>query len=446
MPHFKEIVSFLLNLLRWLGLLVPLAVVVGSSCALFLWMLEWVTHYRFAHPAILYGLPFAGVAVALSYYWWGGRAGGGNNLIIDEIHKPSEGVPLRMAPLVFIGTVVSHLFGASVGREGTAVQMGGSLASSFATWFRLDKRSTSILLTAGVASGLGAVYGTPITGAVFGLEVLTLGALDYSALLPVAVTSIIADWTCHQWGIHHALYPVTFKGLAAPGQVPFHVDPVLWVKVAIAAVAFGFASRAFAEGVYRLSPIIKKICPTPWLQPVIGGVATILLVWLLGTRDYLGLGVMAPEAGGASIVNFFSTAHYDWSWLLKLVFTVIALATGYKGGEVTPLFFVGAGLGNALAPVLGVPGDLLAGVGMVAVFGGAVNTPLACTVMGVELFGGTNIVYYATGCFIAYLCSGHTGIYLSQKVGVPKIWRPDFVPGIALRRTREGIWKEEPKV
>ncbi|MCX5619362.1 voltage-gated chloride channel family protein [Bombella pollinis] len=443
MVSFKEIIAFMLRLGRWFCLLVPLALFVGSFCALFLWMLEWVTHYRFTHPNILYGLPLAGVAVALSYYWWGGRAGGGNNLILDEINKPGEGVPLRMAPLVFIGTVVSHLFGASVGREGTAVQMGGSLASNFARLFCLDERETRILLMAGMASGLGAVYGTPITGAVFGLEVVTLGALDYSALLPVAVTSIIADWTCHQWGIHHASYIVSFKGFAAQGQPAFHVDALLWAKVALAAVAFGFASKAFSEGVYRLAPLIKKLCPQTWLQPAIGGVATIALVWLLGTRDYLGLGVTAPELGGASIVNFFGSTHYAWSWLLKLLFTVIALATGYKGGEVTPLFFIGAGLGNALAPFLGVPGDLLAGVGMVAVFGGAVNAPLACTIMGVELFGGTNIVYYATGCFIAYLCSGHTGIYLSQRVGIPKIWRADFQPGILLKRARNGVWREE---
>lgn len=431
----------LMRFLRWCCVLVPMALIVGSFCALFLWLLEEVTDYRITHPAILYALPLAGMAVALSYFWWGGRSEGGNNLIIDEIHQPGGGVPLRMAPLVFAGTVISHLFGASVGREGTAVQMGGSVAAGFARLFRLDARSTRILLMAGIAAGFGAVFGTPIAGAIFGLEVVTLGALDYAALLPVAVASIVADWACHQWGIHHAAYHVGFQGVLGPDGTAFHVDAILWLKVIVASIAFGLASRAFAEGVHRLSPIVKKFCPQPWLRPAIGGVVTILLVFVFGTRDYLGLGVTAPDVGGASIVNFFSTTHYEWSWLLKLLFTVLALSTGFKGGEVTPLFFIGAGLGNALAPELDVPVDLLAGVGFVAVFAGAANTPLACTIMAVELFGGVNIVYYATGCFVAYLASGHTGIYLSQRVAIPKIWHAGFKPGVLLRRAREGMCK-----
>ncbi|ACI52380.1 Chloride channel core [Gluconacetobacter diazotrophicus PA1 5] len=405
---------------RWLCMLLPMAVCVGSLCALFLWLLDRVTDDRLHHPDLLYALPLAGVAVGLTYHVLGRQAEGGNNLIVDQIHEPGGGVPLRMAPLVLAGTVVSHLFGASVGREGTAVQIGGSIASGFTRLFRLTAREVRTLLTAGIAAGFGGVFGTPVAGAVFAMEVLSIGRMEYSAIVPVAVAAIAADWTCHAWGIHHVTYTLPFRGYPDAGGTAFHADPLLLARVAAAGVAFGLASLAFAQAVHRLGAVFRALCPVAWLRPAIGGVLTIVLVFLAGSRDYLGLGITAPEPGGASILDFFGPAHYAWSWLWKLAFTVAALATGFKGGEVTPLFFIGAGLGNALAPLLHAPVDLLAAVGFVAVFAGAANTPLACTLMGIELFGAADIVYLAVGCFVAYLCSGHSGIYRAQRIGTRK--------------------------
>lgn len=432
----QSMFSRIIELLWLSGILVLLSVCIGSACALFLWLLERATSFRIDHPALLFGLPVAGMVVGLCYFWFGRDIEAGANLIVDEIHEPGAGVQLRMAPFVLIATVVSHLFGASVGREGTAIQIGGSLASATARLFRLRAPDTRVLLTCGIAAGFGAVFGTPIAGAVFALEVLTLGRIDYRFLVPAAMASIIADWSCRAWGIHHASYPLVFQGtLNADGSVS-HVEPGLVVRVAVAAVAFGLMSRIFAEGVHRLAAIMKRICRTSWLRPAIGGILTILLVALVGNRDYLGLGVLPPEPGGASIVSFFGPVIYPWSWFWKLVFTVTVLATGFKGGEVTPLFFLGAATGNVLAPVLHVPVDLLAAVGFVAVFAGAANTPLACSLMGVELFGGADLVYFATGCFVAYVCSGHTGIYLSQRIGMPKSRLGDAICGMTLRQAR----------
>ncbi|MFT8480620.1 voltage-gated chloride channel family protein [Gluconobacter oxydans] len=431
-PRFPGIFS----LVRLSAVLVVLSVCIGSACALFLWLLERATALRIEHPVLLFGLPLAGVAVGLCYFWFGRDVEAGANLIVDEIHEPGAGVQLRMAPFVLIATVVSHLFGASVGREGTAIQVGGSLASATARLFRLRAPETCVLLTCGIAAGFGAVFGTPIAGAVFALEVLTLGRLDYRFLLPAAMSSIIADWACRAWGIHHASYPLVFQGtLNSDGSVS-HVDIMLVVRVAIAALAFGLLSRVFAESVHRLAAFMKKLCKTPWLRPAIGGILTILLVMIVGNRDYLGLGVLPAEPGGASIVSFFGPTIYPWSWFWKLVFTVTVLATGFKGGEVTPLFFLGAASGNILAFLLHVPVDLLAAVGFVSVFAGAANTPLACTLMGVELFGAGDIVYFATGCFMAYACSGHTGIYLSQRIGTPKSASWNRVCGMTLREAR----------
>lgn len=417
----RQIISFV----RWGFLLFPLGILVGSACALFLYLLETVTEMRFEHSFLLYLLPFAGIGVALLYHFFGKRAEGGNNLIIDELHQAKEGVPLRMAPLVFLGTIISHLFGASVGREGTAVQVGGSFAGYFAKLFSLDARSTEIILMAGVAAGFGAVFGTPVAGAVFALEFLTIGKIEYKALFPVFLTSFIADFSCRAWGISHTKYHVQTYGL----------NPLLMLKIIAASLFFGVASYLFAESVHRLSPLMKKMCPIAWLRPALGGVLTLFFVMILGTRDYLGLGVIAPENHGASLVNFFLYANYDWSWILKIGFTAIALSTGYKGGEVTPLFFVGAAAGNMIASLFHLPLDLLAGIGFVAVFAGAANTPMACSLMAIELFGGGNIAYYAMGCFVAYIVSGHTGIYLSQSIGFPKR-DGDVFKGMPLRQAR----------
>jgi H+/Cl- antiporter ClcA len=414
--------------------LTPTSAAIGSLCALFLWSLDWATRARFEHPWLLFGLPVAGFLVGLVYHWKGRSAEAGNNLIVDQIHTPGGGVPLRMAPLILVSTVITHLFGGSAGREGTAVQLGGSLASAFAKLFRLDAARMRILLMAGIAAGFGAVFGTPVAGAVFALEVLTVGRVNYEALIPCLVAALIGDWACKAWGVEHTLYTVTFH--AAGGK--YGLDPVLLAKVALAGVAFGLISLLFAESQHRLSGLLKRLIPYGPARPVLGGLAIIALVYLFHTRAYLGLGVWSPNPADPTIVGLFSADRIDnWSWLLKILFTVVTLSAGFKGGEVTPLFFIGAALGNALSGLLGAPTDLFAALGFVAVFAGAANTPLACTLMGIELFGGEHTAYIAVACFTAYLCSGHSGIYLSQRLGVPKTGVGEPSPELPLRQVRD---------
>lgn len=402
--------------LRWVVLAGPVAAVIGSACALFLWSLDWVTRVRFGHPWLLYLLPLAGVAIALTYKTVGKSADRGNNLIMDEIHEPGGGVPARMAPLILVATLVTHLFGGSAGREGTAVQMGGALASAFTRhtrrWLALSAEDTRRLLHVGIAAGFAGVFGTPLAAIVFALEVITLGRLSYDALFPCLIGSIVADRVCLAWGIRHTQYHI------AVGAVAF--EWATTVKVAGVSVLFGLASVLFAQLTHRLQAGWKAVIRMDWLRPVAGAAVVIGITAMLGTHDYLGLGVAPPPGGHVSITTAFAAPAPALAWWWKLLLTAITLSCGFKGGEVTPLFFIGATLGSALAGPLHLPVDLLAGLGFVAVFAGATNTPLACTLMAIELFGAEHGLYAAVACFTAYLFSGHNSIYSAQRLELRK--------------------------
>ncbi len=431
-----EQVSIVQFLLKWFLLVLPISILVGSLVALFLWLLDLVTKIRHQNEWLLFLLPIAGVLIYFLYKIAGKNAAAGNNLIIQEIHEPGSGVPARMTPLVLITTLITHLFGGSAGREGTAVQMGGSMAALLARWLKLEKADTRILLMAGIAAGFGAVFGTPVTGAIFALEVIAIGTIHYNALLPCLMASILADVTCTAWGIKHTIYVVNYKQVETLFFSFLHVDVILLLKVVLAGICFGLVGYLFSALQNTIKNCSVKYIKKAWLIPAIGGVVIIALCYLLHTTDYIGLGVHASKSNGVSIISAFTIggATY-WSWFWKLLLTVITLGMGFKGGEVTPLFFIGATLGNTIAVMLGAPVDLFAALGFIAVFAAATNTPIACSIMGVELFGGDYILYYAVACFVAYYCSGYTGIYDTQRLGVSKTKGTDLIKDI-LKRIR----------
>lgn len=394
----------------WFARGIVLAVIVGIASGvasgLFLEALRLATDLHTEHPALLFLLPVAGAFIAWLYAGYGRSAAGGSNLILDHIHDPRGArVPLRMLPLILLTTVVTHLFGGSAGREGTAVQMGGSIAGELAHRLRLDHAQTRLLLMCGISGGFSSVFGTPLAGTVFGMEMLALGGLRYEALIPCLVAALAGHETIRLLDIAHSQYAI---GTAIPS---FTTEIVL--KVALAGVGFGLTSALFSELTAWIEHESRRLVPHGVRRTAFGGVLVILVTLALGTRIYNGLSLpLLADAFTGDVPTF--------AFFFKLVLTALTLGVGFKGGEVTPLFVIGATLGATLAGPLGLPVDFLAALGFVAVFAAAANTPLACVVMGAELFAGDGIVYFGIAVFIAYTISGHRGIYHAQRILVPK--------------------------
>jgi len=388
--------SLFQQLLKWVLLCVLIGLSSGSAAALFLYTLDLITDYRESHVWIIIFLPLAGFCVSWMYHHYGKEAEAGNKLLLKTIQDPQQKtIPWVMAPFVYVGTLLTHAFGGSAGREGTALQMSGAIADQFSKPFRLSEQERSILLIASIAAGFGAVFGTPLAGFIFALEINRRSKLSYYAILPTFISAIVADLVTRAWGIPHTLYVVDI------------IPSISWMNIgyiALAGVAFGACAFVFTRLMHVTSQQYKKLIPSSPLRSLIGGVIVVLLFWWIGNSKYMGLGIPL-------IVQSFSEQMELYDFALKMLLTILTLSAGFKGGEVTPLFFIGALLGNALSIWIPLPLSLLTGLGFVAVFAGATKAPLACIVMSVELFGMESLFYMIIVCLLSYLLSGKLSIY-----------------------------------
>jgi len=385
-------------------LCVVVGLLAGASSALFLYTLHLATNFRENHLWLVFLLPIAGLLIGYLYHYYGKDIAKGNNLILEEYEAPQNTIPLKMMPMVYIGTILTHLCGGSAGREGTAVQMSSAIADQFTAVFGLTKRERKTLLIIGISGGFASVFGTPLAGAVFALEVLYFSRISYRSVIPSFLTAYIAYYTVAFFEIPHLIYP-------KPYVPQIHLQIIPWLL--FVGILFGLTARIFSTTLHYFSKKATEFITYPPLRPFFGGLIFAAVIYFTGATHYLGLGL-------PTILESFQIAQVGDVFLLKLIATAFILGVGFKGGEVTPLFFIGATLGSALSVFVPLPVSLLAAMGFVAVFAGATHTPIACTIMGTELFGFECGLYLGIACFIAYFFSGYLGIYESQVVKGPK--------------------------
>lgn len=392
------------KMIVWCSLGAVIGALSGIASTLFLHSVDWAIDFRRSHEWMIFFLPLIGFLVAWFYKVYGREVEKGNNLILDEIHEPKKTIPFRMVPMIFFGAVISHLFGASVGREGAAVQMGGGISDQFAKYLDRFFKNRRLILMMGMSAGFSSIFGTPIAGAIFGFEVLFIGTLVYDALLPCLIAAISGYYTALLLGVSHPHYfYMDIPAVSIPGIL----------SAVIAGVIFGYSAKLFIWSLHKIKNVLKEKVQNNLLHPVIGGFILIALYLVVGSDRYHSL--------GEEIIRASFTQHmYPWDFLGKIFSTAVSVGAGFKGGEVMSLFYIGATLGNSLAFILPLEYPILAALGFVSVFSGAANTPIAGVILAFELFGPGIGVYAALAVVASYLFSGKSGIYHSQRARVEK--------------------------
>lgn len=399
---------YLKTLLKWLAVSGLTGLVCGVVGSMFHIGVHEASLLLGRFPRLLYCLPLAGLVI-VGFYRLTKTEGMGTNDIIEAVHQGKK-LPFWLIPAIFLGTVLTHLCGGSAGREGAALQMGGTIGQGVGRRLGLDDRDLRIATLSGMAAFFAALFGTPLAATIFAIMVISVGVFYHAAFVPCLTAALVAFGLSQLMGVAPTRFTV-----AAPA-----IEPFTFFRVAALAALCAVVSILFCNTIHAAEHQMKKWLPNPWMRVVAGGVAIVALTLLLGSTDYNGAGmdviVQAVEEGQAAPAAF----------LWKLLFTAITLSAGFKGGEVVPSFFVGATFGCVAAPLLGLPAGFGAALGLVAVFCGATNCPVASTVLSVELFGADGLLYFALACGLSYMLSGYNGLYSSQTILYSKL-RAEYI-------------------
>ncbi len=391
--------------IRWAVFAVITGAVIGPVGAFFCSAMDLVTELRTERPVLLFCLPFGAVVISYMYNVLRKNDGGatGTNLVLSAIQSQDE-IPLRMAPLIFVSTIFSHFAGASVGREGAALQMGGSIGNALGHVFKLDYQDKNTIIMCGMSAAFSAVFGTPITAAVFSMEVVSVGIMHYTALMPCVISSFVARAIARSLGFDDLTYML-------PAVPTFGVKNAL--IVAAFALVCGIASMIFCIAMSRTESLAEKRIPNIYVRAFLGGTMVLILTLIVGNQTYNGTGiVLIREAltGGEIMMAAF---------IPKAIFTILSIAAGYRGGEIVPSFCIGCSLGVCFSRLLGMPAEwsvILAAIGMGAFFCGVTNSPITSLLLSLELFGMEGAPYYFLAVAISYTISGYYGLYKTQKI------------------------------
>ncbi|MBE7033417.1 MAG: chloride channel protein [Ruminococcaceae bacterium] len=401
---FICIVKYIIAFLKWVLIAIVVGIAGGLLGSVFHICIDRVTELRVEKSFLIYFLPVGGIVIAALYRLFSSKGTIDTNRVIKSVRR-DKNVPLVMIPLIFISTVITHMLGGSAGREGAALQLGGSIGYNTGKALRLKKNDMHIIVMSGMSAVFAALFGTPLTATIFSLEVTNVGVLHYAGLLPCIISSVTASQVAKWFNLH----PVHFSGIEF-GNITWH----LTLQVIFVAVICAVASILFCLAIKKSELLMDKLLKNSFIRAFAGGIVIVLLTMLVGTRDYNGAGmdVISRAIGGEAL---------PWAFVLKIIFTAITIAAGFKGGEIVPAFFIGSTLGCVIAPIVGLSPALGAAVGFVALFCGVVNCPIASIILSLEVFGAEGILFFAIATAVSYMLSGYFGLYESQKISYSKI-------------------------
>lgn len=387
------------NLVKWLMLAVLVGCIVGAASTLFSFVLKGVTNYRKENGWIFYLLPVMGLIIVFLYEKFG-KDDGGTNQVLSTVRSQDD-VPLLSAPLIFISTVFTHLAGGSAGREGAAIQLGGSIANQLGRWIHLDEEDRHVIVMCGMSAAFSALFGTPMAAAVFALEVVSVGVMYYTALMPCMIASLIASGFAAGMGVT----PEAFHVVDIP-----ELTIETGLKMGVVAAGCAVVSIVFCMVLNGVAGTYGKYFKNPYIRVVVGACLVIGITMLLGTTDYMGAGAELIEKA----VEDGQARTFDFLW--KLILTALTMRAGFRGGEIVPSFCIGATFGCTMGNWIGLSPSICAACGMAAVFCGVTNCPITSILIAFEMFGFKGVSFYLIAVSISYAASGYYGLYKDQTI------------------------------